>query len=1176
VVQQQPQQEQQLVFLQKQLAAAEEQALLAAVQDAKQQQLLLLQEQHPCAAAAAAAAAGLQAEAWQGSGVRGAQQQEEQHIVEEPCSPAAAMQHHLPMQWSAHDLDQAVHTVDRQLEQQPQQQPVHYVQQPCTVFEPQLLQQQHQHLCDSLQDIAVPQEQCQTLQVQQPQQVPALSHEHAELLQELQGSGADGQDQLSTGLQSTQQLQAQPAEAVHAQEQTEPSVQQQQLDPAGLIAVGAAETVPAALQQTSMLPLQLSQDDEPVSACSSLLPTQHEPDMSAAAVQQPYMLPCQLPEGQPDGGDIESHTAMSAQPSRSELAAPAPGQPVVPVVLTALQEQQLADACDGPAGTELLAAEAADSSPVASSPQTTGLQPQLLQQELPQYTAQQEPEQSAPEPVQVSLQDVVEQQHTSTATAEPNGGPVEAAAAATVGPVDGSGEHGSIGGDSSVQTCAVPPAQQGNTIMLLLRGASAGLGVLQDSLPQQQQQQQPMDSQQEPEQAGNGYLQDNVQHQLLATVGRVGEQHWDANGMQQPQAAVEALSVQEHQLLLQHSSSEAVQQPGGCSAQQLLLGDVAEGHTVEQAVASRTECAATTQPSGLSGAGAAGVGTVSMQYNDLFQPCTDADTAECGVPMLTASPVSLPAGLTCAVPAAAGSAAVLAGPPVEAAQAASAVSAGASGMSRVDQALEKLQSLRSTLRRISSSGAGPSSLPPSARASLSNSRTASLQLGTHDHSSSTLQLRAQSSSGVIQEGSTGAVAAGVSLRAAAASCEGAQGEPAASTALASAKDWIRQISERLQQVSAPELSAAPVVVEAHQAAALPAESLMDSAADIDPAVERQGPHGEASAAPWGPEFAADDAGKTAVLPTSLQAPAGSGEQQQPAGADAEALASPKGCSTAVSEVQSPEAASAPLLGSSKHLCVSSILQMQEAAPGSAGWSTRTASSGSSSYSSSLGRAQLANLMEEQLHARHGTAQDVQDAAGAPAAAEVCSAQQVAADRSPGTAAQTGSVSLAHQQQQVGGEDSWSLLQQQQQSPRSGRQQQGLDSRQQQQQSPPSGRQQEGLDSQQQQSPPSGRQQGQLAEAASSALAPQAAADEVAVGLLQAEQRMQQLLSHSDDTMLLMSFALKLDRLGRKFTPQGQVRYTLKYNTATVHSATAPAIDRVACCGTTLLQPLLRT
>jgi hypothetical protein len=90
------------------------------------------------------------------------------------------------------------------------------------------------------------------------------------------------------------------------------------------------------------------------------------------------------------------------------------------------------------------------------------------------------------------------------------------------------------------------------------------------------------------------------------------------------------------------------------------------------------------------------------------------------------------------------------------------------------------------------------------------------------------------------------------------------------------------------------------------------------------------------------------------------------------------------------------------------------------------------------------------------------------------------------------------------------------------------------------------------------------------------LAPQAAADEVAVGLLQAEQRMQQLLSHSDDTMLLMSFALKLDRLGRKFTPQGQVRYTLKYNTATVHSATAPAIDRVACCGTTLLQPLLRT
>jgi hypothetical protein len=1137
VVQQQPQHKQQLVFLQKQLTVAEEQPVPAAVQDAKQQQLLSLQKQQPCATAAAAA--GLQAEAWQGSGpgAHGAQQQEGQHTVEKPCSPAAAVQHHLQMQWSAHDLDQAVHIVDRQPEQKQQYQPADHLQQ--------------QHICDLLQDVGLPQ-QSPTLQVLQPQQVPALSHEQAQLLQELQGSVLGAQDQLSAGLQSTQQRpQAQPAEAVPVQQQDLPSVQQQQLDPAGTTAVGAAATLPAAGELTSMLTLQLSQEDEPVSACSSLQLTQHEAGISTATAQQPYMLPCQLPEGQPNGEDAEPHTAMSAQPSRSDLAAP--GQPFVPILLTALKERQLAGVCDVPAGTELLAAEAeaADSSPVSSSSHTTGLQlqllqqvqPQLLQQELPLHTAEQELQQSILEPVQVSLQGVVEQQQTSTANVQPKGlpncGPVEAAAAATAGPVHGSGELGGMCGDSSAQICAVPPAQQGET-MLLLRDASAALEILQDSLPQQQQ--QPMHSQvqlpqPEPEQAGNGSLQDDVQHQLLTTAGGVDEQHWHANGMQQPQAAGEALCVQEHQLLLlqQQSSSEAVQQPRSCGVHQLLPGHVAEGHTAEQAIANRTEKAATAQPPSLSGAGAAGVCTASMLYNDLFQPSADADNAESAMPALTASPVSLPAGLTSAVPAATGSAAAPAFRPVQAAQAASAMSAGASGMSRVDQALEKLQSLRSTLRSISSSGAGPSSLPLSARASLSDSRTASLQLNTRDHSSSsTLQLQAQSSSGVIQEGSTVAVAAGVSLRHVAASGNGAPGEPAAaSTALASAKDWIRQVSERLQQVSAPKVSAAPVVVDAHQAAELPADSLMDSAVVADPAVQQQSPHGEVPGARWGWELAADDASNTVVLPASLRAPVGT---------DAEASASSQGCSTAVSEVQPPEAAAALLLGSSKLCCVSSILHMQEPVPGSAGWSNRTASSGSSSDSSSTGSAQLANLMEEQLHAGHGAPQDVQDAAGGPAAAEVCSAQQVAADSSPDTAVQTGSVALEHHRQPVRSEDSSSLLLQHQQSA-------------------PSGQQQEDLDSQ--------HQQELLAEAACSALAPQAAADMVAVGLLQSEQRMQQLLSQSDDTMLLMSFALKLDRLGRKFTPQGQVRYTLGQNTPTLRAANEPR-----CCNCCFGIPML--
>lgn len=59
--------------------------------------------------------------------------------------------------------------------------------------------------------------------------------------------------------------------------------------------------------------------------------------------------------------------------------------------------------------------------------------------------------------------------------------------------------------------------------------------------------------------------------------------------------------------------------------------------------------------------------------------------------------------------------------------------------------------------------------------------------------------------------------------------------------------------------------------------------------------------------------------------------------------------------------------------------------------------------------------------------------------------------------------------------------------------------------------------------------------------------PQASADasQAAVALAESGQRLQQLLAQHDDTMLLMSFALKLDRLGRRFGPQGQVRRELR-------------------------------
>jgi hypothetical protein len=49
------------------------------------------------------------------------------------------------------------------------------------------------------------------------------------------------------------------------------------------------------------------------------------------------------------------------------------------------------------------------------------------------------------------------------------------------------------------------------------------------------------------------------------------------------------------------------------------------------------------------------------------------------------------------------------------------------------------------------------------------------------------------------------------------------------------------------------------------------------------------------------------------------------------------------------------------------------------------------------------------------------------------------------------------------------------------------------------------------------------------------------AGQAAVALVQSGQRLQQLLAESDDTILLMSFALKLDRLGRKFRAHEQVR-----------------------------------
>lgn len=520
---------------------------------------------------------------------------------------------------------------------------------------------------------------------------------------------------------------------------------------------------------------------------------------------------------------------------------------------------------------------------------------------------------------------------------------------------------------------------------------------------------------------------------------------------QEPSAPVSSSAVCEAAEGAQGSSAADVQQWAGPSQQQEGVVRLnSEAALVEAAGADGSDAAQAPSMA----AAATVKASFSMQYNQLFQPAASATMQESeGDALATAATRHITSGLSAAGASSAGAAAVDGSIGVQLPPAAP-LATESSGLSKVDKALEKLQSLRSTLRNIGSSSGGSggittaadlvSSQVPPAGAGLTNEHTAtsSLHLCAADASSSSVGLAAQSSSLLLlQDLSTAAVVAGTGPMPEPADMQ-LQDPAGGGDALSSAKDWIRQISQRLQQVG--------------QAVGQAAAETTDGNTPTAAAVPNSGP-----------EAAAGDAAGVTV------------QTQDP-------LPSPTSVAAQVEQLCS-EPAQEPSTAQRQEVSGAAATAQDASSPG---WSTLTAGTSSSG---SIGSEHRDTLIEEQLH---GTCEQEP-----PSQQPACTHSPVNAalhpEQLPAAAAEphpdpaalqypAGSAGVALQEPE---------------------------------------------------------QHALSSETAACAAEPSWQGEGAVVTLAASEHRLQQLLSQPDDTMLLMSFALKLDRLGQKFKPhtQQQVR-----------------------------------
>jgi hypothetical protein len=507
---------------------------------------------------------------------------------------------------------------------------------------------------------------------------------------------------------------------------------------------------------------------------------------------------------------------------------------------------------------------------------------------------------------------------------------------------------------------------------------------------------------------------------------------------------------------------------------------------------------------------------MSVQFNELYQ--LEGDLAAAGTAVATSQ--------------------LAAGPAVDALQAAqhslSSTAGGSPGLAQVERALLKLQTLRSTLQSLGSSAA--SSRQQSLRASRAISATGESALCSPEASSS--HLPGGSSSGVFaQRGS--AAAASTSPEDAA----GLTAPPAeqAEAGTVSAREWIEQLSQRIQQAgtgdtsTAAQLEAAMASLQAQQAGktAAVADYPGEPAALADAANWSHSSQGSLSVQLIADSDTAAAFAATAAMPLS-ELPAEPAENNGIGSSSSSSRASPRAstpllqlldshCTSEASEESacSPAVVAAATAAAAAAAAVAAAAACEEAAAsagdstvaaeldaGRAGtptgdmlsnpWLARLAFTGPGSPNWSTATANSVSTVEEASQ-QQDNAYGSSTAAGnnAPPGA----VQQPAADLMPSSAMESVQAdgTAAHSE----------LL------PVTGHLQQ---------------------------------QSRDMAAAAAAAAASPGAAGGAAVGGSEAvvpaapSGRFQQMLDASDDTALLLSLALKLDTLAKKF--RGQVCYKL--------------------------------
>jgi hypothetical protein len=200
---------------------------------------------------------------------------------------------------------------------------------------------------------------------------------------------------------------------------------------------------------------------------------------------------------------------------------------------------------------------------------------------------------------------------------------------------------------------------------------------------------------------------------------------------------------------------------------------------------------------------------MSVQFNHLYQPDAAGSTQAAACP---AGDALQPAQHS--LPAAAG---------------------GSAGLAQVERALLKLQTLRNTLQSIGSSAAS------SRQHSLRASRTVSASGGT-------AVCSPEASSGQLLGGmtvqSSSAEAVTVSHEGAAAGAGALLAERSSSGVPASAREWIKQLSQRIQQAGTGETSTAAQLEEA--VASLQAQQADTAAADAEAAIDSEAAVGSAA------------------------------------------------------------------------------------------------------------------------------------------------------------------------------------------------------------------------------------------------------------------------------------------------------------------------------------------